>query len=211
MNTLKVTDLGKTIKGTTVLRGINLELSGGKIYAFQGENGSGKTMLFRVLSGLSPETEGSILYNGFKLHEKKEVVNIGITIENASLFPQFTGMQNLHYLAQLNKRITNAEIRNALERVGLDPDDRRIVRKYSLGMKQRLLIAQAIMEKPDFLFLDEPTNAIDKEGVKLVHKIIREEAERGAIVLMSSHIDTDVSALAYRVYVMKRGEIVDER
>lgn len=211
MNTLEVRNVSKVIKGTAVLKNINLTLNGGKIYAFRGENGSGKTMLFRVLSGLSPETVGSILYNGHKLHEKKEVTNIGIIIENASLFPQFTGFQNLLYLAKLNHRINKEEIKNALERVGLDPNDTRTLRKYSLGMKQRLLIAQAIMEKPDFLFLDEPTNAIDREGVKLIHKIIKEEAERGAIVLMASHIDQDVSMLADKSYVMNRGEITDER
>ena len=118
-------------------------------------------------------------------------------------------MQNLRYLAKINGLIGDPEIVQALERVGLDPYDKRQVRKYSLGMKQRLLIAQAIMEQPDYLFLDEPTNAIDREGVVLVHNIIREEASRGAIVMMASHIEKDVSDLADHRFIMEKGEIID--
>lgn len=210
MNTLETVGLKKTIKGVTVLEGIHLSLEGGNVYAFQGENGCGKTMLFRVLSGLSKPTEGKIIYNGEVLTSKSRLPKIGIILENASLFPQFTAYQNLLYLAQINNHIGPREIEEALNRVGLDPKDKRTVRKFSLGMKKRLVVAQAIMEAPDFLFLDEPTNAIDASGVELIHKIIREEAQRGAVVLMASHIAQDVSGLAHIRYRMEGGRICYE-
>ena len=211
MNSLEVVGLKKTIKGVTVLENINLSLTGGNVYAFQGENGCGKTMLFRVLSGLSKPTEGKIIYNGELLTPKSCLPKTGIILENASLFPQFTAYQNLLYLAQINNHIGPKKIEEALRRVGLDPKDNRTVRKFSLGMKKRLVIAQAIMEAPDFLFLDEPTNAIDTSGVELVHKIIREEAQRGAVVLMASHIAQDVSGLADVCYRMEGGRICYEK
>lgn len=210
MNTLEAVGLKKTIKGVTVLEDIHLSLEGGKVYAFQGENGCGKTMLFRVLSGLSKPTEGTILYNNEVLTPKKRLPKIGIILENASMFPQFTAYQNLLYLAQINNYIGPREIEEALCRVGLDLKDKRTVRKFSLGMKKRLAVAQAIMEAPDFLFLDEPTNALDTKGVELVHQIIRQEAARGAVVLMASHIAQDVSGLADVRYRMEGGRICHE-
>ena len=120
-------------------------------------------------------------------------------------------MQNLTYLAKINGFIGKEDIENALTRVGLDPYDKRTVRKYSLGMRQRLMIAQAIMEQPDFLFLDEPTNAIDKDGVEMVYDIIRSEAGRGAVVMMATHLEKDVSNLADRRFIMGKGVITDEK
>lgn len=211
-HTLIANGVSKQLKSALVLKNINLSLTGGSVYAFQGENGCGKTMLFRVLSGLSRPTEGTVLYDGIDLNgRRREQFKIGIVIENCSMFPQFTAMQNLSYLAQINGIIGKEEIVGALERVGLDPADTRTVRKFSLGMRQRLLIAQAIMEQPDFLFLDEPTNAIDRDGVGLIHNIIRAEAQRGAVVMMASHLDKDVSDLANHRFLMERGEIVDEK
>lgn len=208
MNILQTLHLGKTIRGRKVLTDIQLELSGGKIYAFCGENGSGKTMLFRSLSGLSRPTEGSLFLNGIDPYcTRRPLIGIGIILSGTSLYPQFTGFENLNYLASLRHLITNDAIRSAMNRVGLDPTDRRTVREYSLGMKQRLLMAQAVMEQPDFLFLDEPTNGIDTDGTKLLYTVIRQEAERGAVVCLSSHIDRDVSMLADEVYLVKEGEV----
>lgn len=203
MNMLKVQGLNKTLHKVAVLSNINFELQGGKITGIVGENGSGKSMLFRVLSGLIKPTEGEILYNGDSF--QKAMPNIGLVMDDVSMYPEFTGRRNLQLLAQIRHRIGRKEIDDAIQRVGLSPDDRRTFRKYSLGMKHRLVLAQAIMEKPDFLFLDEPTNAIDAEGVQIFYQIVREEAKRGAVVLVSSHVNSDIRELADEVYIMDKG------
>ena len=205
MNELKVRGLCKTLKKTAVLNDINIELKGGTITGIVGENGSGKSMLFRLLSGLVKPTEGEVLYNGEPLQVAEP--NIGLVMDDVSMYPELTGRKNLELLAEIRHKIGKTQIDSALQRVGLDPEDKRIFRKYSLGMKHRLLLAQAIMEQPHFLFLDEPTNAIDVDGVQVFYKIIREEAKRGAIVLVSSHINSDIRELADEVYQMDHGKL----
>lgn len=123
------------------------------------------------------------------------------------LYPNLTGFENLSYLASLQNKITNDEIRDAIKRVGLDPDDKRVYRKYSLGMKQRLAIAQAIMEKPDVIMLDEPTNSLDEFGVDEIRTIIREEKERGAMILLASHNKEDIHMLVDELYRIDNGHI----
>ena len=207
---LVLTDVCKEIRKKTILSHISLELTSGNVYAFVGENGSGKTMLFRAISGLMDLTSGTVTLDGTELHKDFEVLpDLGLTIENAGLYPELTGMENLRLLAKLNKKIGDEEIREAIERVGLDPKDRRSFRKYSLGMKQRIVVAQAIMEKPDILLLDEPTNALDEDGVDLVRKIILEEKERGALVLIADHNPEDVRLLADKVYRISRGVVTE--
>ncbi|MBQ6541174.1 MAG: ATP-binding cassette domain-containing protein [Lachnospiraceae bacterium] len=207
---LVLTDVCKEIRKKTILSHISLELTSGNVYAFVGENGSGKTMLFRAISGLMDLTSGTVTLDGKELHKDFEVLpDLGLTIENAGLYPELTGMENLRLLAKLNKKIGDEEIREAIERVGLDPKDRRSFRKYSLGMKQRIVVAQAIMEKPDILLLDEPTNALDEDGVDLVRKIILEEKERGALVLIADHNPEDVRLLADKVYRISRGVVTE--
>lgn len=199
----------KTIKKRTILDNINLELESGNIYGFVGRNGCGKTMLFRALSGLMHIDSGRITIDGKVLHKDINVPpSIGLIIENAGLYNEFSGFKNLKLLADINKKIADTEITKAISDVGLDPNDKRPVRKYSLGMKQRLIIAQAIMESPDIIMLDEPTNALDERGVKLIRDIILREKERGALVLIASHNKEDIEILADRVYYMDGGKIV---
>lgn len=206
---MKAQKISKVIRGKKILSDINLELCDGNIYGIVGANGSGKTMLFRALSGLMSVTSGKITWNGKVLRQDFAVLpSLGIMLENVGLYSNMTGMQNLRYLASLKNKIQDKEIRRALERVGLDPDDRRKYQKYSLGMKQRLAIAQAIMEKPDVIMLDEPTNSLDAKGVEEIRRLILEEKERGALILLASHNQEDIRILADHIYQIKDGCIV---
>ena len=206
MNTIELENVSKTIRNNEVLKDISLHFESGNIYGFVGRNGSGKTMLFRMIAGLIKPTTGTVKYNGKLLGTELDIIpRLGIVIENVGLYPEFTGLQNLKMLANINRLIGEQEIREAITRVGLDPNDRRTVRKYSLGMKQRIVLAQAIMEHPDVLILDEPTNALDEDGVEQIRAIIREEKQRGALVLIASHIKEDVFSLCDKIYSMKAG------
>ncbi len=203
---LTANHLAKTIKGKTILSDICLTLESGVVYGFVGRNGSGKTMLFRALSGLMKPDAGEVRYGEQVLHRDFSVLpGLGMVLENVGLYPELTGYKNLELLSRINKKIGEEEIREAIRRVGLDPADKRPYRKYSLGMKQRIVIAQAIMEKPEVLMLDEPTNSLDEGGVEEIRKIVKQEKERGAIVLLSSHNREDISLLADEVYQMEGG------
>ena len=206
---LTATDVTKVIKGKTVLSHINLSLNSGYVYGFVGPNASGKTMLFRVLSGLISATTGIVSLNGKILKKAVPVLpDLGILLENVSLYPELTGYENLDYLAKFNHKIDKAGIIEALQRVGLDPADKRKYGKYSLGMKQRLAIAQAVMERPGILMLDEPTNALDQDSVKVIRGLIKSEKDRGAIVLLASHNKEDIQLLCDHTFTMDGGAIV---
>ena len=205
---LLVENANKTIRGRRILCDVNFELSGGNIYGFIGRNGSGKTMLFRALSGLIRLDSGTISLDGRVLHRDFSVLpSLGLILENAGLYPGLTGLENLKYLAKLTRRVGTEEIRDAIRRVGLDPDDKRTYGKYSLGMKQRLAIAQAVMESPDVLLLDEPTNALDESGVEDIRRIITEERDRGALILLASHNKEDIRVLSDYVFRIEKGSV----
>lgn len=208
---LNAAGVTKIIKGRTVLSHIDLSLDGGNVYCFIGPNGSGKTMLFRALSGLMSVTSGTVSLDGRILKRDFPVLpNLGILLENVSLYPDLTGYGNLEYLAGFRKKAMKEDIEAALGRVGLDPADKRKYGKYSMGMKQRLAIAQAVMEKPDILMLDEPTNSLDQRSVEAVRRLIREEKARGALILLASHNPDDIRLLADRVYRMENGTVRKE-
>ena len=203
--------ISKTIRGREILHDVSLGLHSGKVYGFVGRNGSGKTMLFRALSGLMGLTSGTVRWGDQVLKRDFAVLpNLGIVLENVGLYPNLTGLENLRYLANIRKKCTQNDLRTVLTRVGLDPDDRRTYGKYSLGMKQRLAIAQAIMEQPDVLMLDEPTNALDSEAVARVRDIIAQEKERGALVLLASHNYEDICLLSDQVYRLESGRLREE-
>ncbi|MDD5947567.1 MAG: ABC transporter ATP-binding protein [Oscillospiraceae bacterium] len=208
MNTLVLDQVTKTLQGHTVLDHVSLSLESGKIYGLVGRNGSGKTMLIRSISGMVRPTSGAIRWNGKQLYQEIDYIpRLGLLIENIGLYPEFTGFQNLKLLAGIQKRITDADIREAIIRVGLDPDDNRPIRKYSLGMKQKITLAQAFMEKPELLMLDEPTNALDEASVARVRDDIKAAAAQGAIVLLASHNKEDISCLCDVVYFMEEGKL----
>lgn len=203
-------NITKQIRKNTVLKNVSLRLESGTVYGFVGRNGSGKTMLFRALSGLMGVSDGRILCDGKVLRRDLSVLpSLGIVLENVTLYPQLTGRENLKYLAGFRKQIGEPEIDAAIKRVGLNPEDKRTYRKYSLGMKQRLAVAQAIMEKPAVIMLDEPTNGLDEEGVALIRSLILEEKQRGALILLASHNRDDIRLLADRLYRIEGGVVTE--
>ena len=211
MNRLTITEISKKIRKKEVLNNISFELCGSQITGVVGENGSGKTTLFRIISGLVTPSSGYLSWNGEKISRHKDAPRIGIVLDNVSLFPELSALQNLMLLSRINSIVTMQEVREVISLVGLDPDNPLHFSKFSLGMKQRLLLAQAIMEKPDILLLDEATNGIDADGLELDYKIIKSEAQRGAIVFLSSHRAVDIARLCDKVIYMRQGEILDEQ
>lgn len=198
----------KKIKGITVLSDVNLEMDAGKIYGLWGRNGSGKTMLLRLIAGLIRPSHGEVHVFGKRLGVDADFPeNIGIIIENVGFWPGYTGMECLRLLASIRKKINESEMRQALSRVGLNPDDKRRYHQYSLGMKQKLAIAQAIMEKPDLILLDEPTNSLDTESVEDVRSVLIEERARGALIVVASHNQEDIELLADETIRIANGEV----
>lgn len=208
MNKIELKNIEKRIKNNLVLDDISIVLESGKIYGFVGINGSGKSMLFRLIAGLIRPTKGSILINNKELYKEiKHIENVGIVLENKNLIMDLTGKENLQYLAKINRKINDDQIDYSIKRVGLDPSDKKIIKKYSLGMKQKIVIAQAIMEKPDYLLLDEPTNALDEKSVEMIRNIILEEKQRGAMVLIASHNREDIECLCDEVFTVEEGKV----
>jgi len=207
---ISIKKLNKRIHKNQIIQDINVDFQGGKIYGLKGYNGSGKTMLMRLIAGLILPTDGEILINGRRLG--KDITfpdRIGILIENPSFLDGYTGYENLKLLADIQKRIDSVKIRKVLEQVGLDPDDKRKYRKYSLGMKQRLGIAAAVMEGNDILLIDEPTNALDTEGIVMVKDLLRREKERGALVIIACHEPAIIKELSDEIYTIENGRFVD--
>ncbi len=212
MKAVEICNMSKVIKGKTILSHINLSLESGIGCGLYGPNGSGKSMLLRAISGLIHPTEGSV-----KVFDKeigKDVSfpeSLGLIIESVGFWPYYTGFENLKTLASIKGILSDADIKRSIKRVGLDPDDKRTYKKYSLGMKQRLGIAQAIMERPDLILLDEPTNALDEDGVELIQNVIREEINRGATVMIASHHKEDLSLLCSKFFKMNDGVLKETR
>lgn len=205
---IEMKNITKIIKGVTVLENINLNFEEGKIYGLKGKNGCGKTMLMRIICGLVIPTSGNININGDILHNDISFPSsIGVLIENPAFIPNYTGFQNLKILSQIQHKISDKEIIQSLIDVGLDYKDKRTYRKYSLGMKQRLGVACAIMEKPDIIVLDEPINALDENGVILVREILKREKDRGAIIIVACHDKEELEILSDSIVNMECGRI----
>lgn len=208
---IQLQNVTKRIKENTVLDNVSYTFKSGFVYGLYGQNGSGKTMLLRAISGLINLDSGSIFIDGEKLHDKIEFPpETGIVIENMELLPECSAKRNLQMLAKIKNIADEKDISFSLERVGLDPDSDKKVKKFSLGMKQRLNIAQAIFENQKIIFLDEPTNALDEDAVQLIYKIIREEKSRGATIIVATHHKEDLKEVCDVILKIAEGKIVEE-
>lgn len=204
---IQLKDVSKSIKGAQVLNNISLRFESGKVYGLKGKNGSGKTMLMRAICGLI-RTKGEIDINGEILGKQISFPrSVGVLIENPAFISSYTGRKNLSVLASIQNKIGEKEITETLQLVGLDPDDKRTFRKYSLGMKQRLGIAAAVMENPDLIILDEPINALDENGAEQVRELLRINKERGAIILLACHDSEELTFLSDEIISISDGEI----
>lgn len=206
---IKVENVAKKFGEDTALENVSIEFEKGKIYGIVGRNGSGKTVLFKTIVGFLKPTGGRVIVGGKVIGKDVDFAdNIGIIIETPGFLSAFSGYKNLEYLAGIKKRIGKKEIRETMARVGLNPKSKKKVGKYSLGMRQRLGIAQAIMENPDILILDEPMNGLDKQGVKDVRNILLNLKEDGKTILLASHNKEDIEILCHEVYEMECGQIL---
>lgn len=200
----------KTIRGKTVLQGVTLSMEAGRVTGLRGINGSGKTMLLRLLAGLIHPKEGRITIDGKTLGTDMEFPpSMGLLIETPAFLGQYTGAENLEMLASLHQNVTKEDVRALLEKVGLAADGDTKYRKYSLGMKQRLGIAGAILGEPELLLLDEPTNALDTKGVELLRSIIQEERQRGAAIVVACHDAAFLESVSDEIYCLENGQLTD--
>lgn len=205
-----IKDFTKKLSHNYVLNDINLELVSGKIYGFVGKNGSGKTMLMRAICGLILPTTGHVEIDGKILGKDISFPNnVGALIENPGFISSYSGFKNLKVLAQIKNKISNDKIIEALKNVGLEPNDKKSFRKYSLGMKQKLGIAAAIMEEPELLILDEPFNGLDEDSVDKVRNLILKRKNENNIIILSCHDSQEIEKLCDEIVEIKTGKIVN--
>ncbi|MCI8776421.1 MAG: ATP-binding cassette domain-containing protein [Oscillospiraceae bacterium] len=203
---IRINKLSLKIKKAEILKEININFEKGKIHGLIGRNGSGKTILMKCICGFIKPTEGTIFVANKQIGKECDFPNsVGIIIETPGFIPYYSGYRNLKLLADLNRKIDKEKIRNTMQMVGLDPDLKRHVKKYSLGMRQRLGLAQAIMENPDLLILDEPMNGLDKDGVADMRKYLLNLKEQGKTILIASHSAEDIEILCDTVCEMDKG------
>ncbi|PET16194.1 multidrug ABC transporter ATP-binding protein [Bacillus cereus] len=210
-NYIKCECMTKRLKGNIVLDNISLSVKKGEFLVLKGHNGSGKTMILRAISGLMRLNSGVVYIDNEIIGKQKQFPDsMGILIEYPSFIPGYTGFQNLKFLPSINNKISDEEIYNIIQRVGLDKTDKRKYKRYSLGMKQRLGIAQALMEQPKLLLLDEPTNALDSDGIKGVLDILKVEKAKGTTIVVASH-DVHVldNEMVDRIVHVNNGKLVD--
>lgn len=211
MNVIEARDASVRLGKRHVLEHVDLTIERGGSYALVGANGSGKSVLLRLLCGLLRPSGGTVSFGeDFLLPGRQAPINFGIIIDGPATMPHLTGLQNLQFLARIRDRIGEEEIVTWMRRLGLDPASTTRVRHYSQGMKQRLALAQAMMEDQEVLLLDEPFNALDRQGVREVKAVLAERQAEGGTLVFTSHIDGDVSDLAQAVYAVEGGTVVQD-
>lgn len=208
-NCIEVQNVVKRFRDQVVLKNVSISFEKGKIHGIVGRNGSGKTVLFKCICGLMHPEEGVILVNGKRVGRDVDMPEgIGAIIEAPGFLPNYSGYKNLRFLANIRRKIGKEEILNVLKTVGLDPESRKHVGKYSLGMRQRLGIAQAIMEDPEILILDEPMNGLDNAGVQDIRALLLELKAQGKTILLANHNHEDIAALCDTVHEMDGGVLL---
>lgn len=206
MSEIIIENLSKTIKNNKILDNVNLTFESGHVYGLVGRNGSGKTMLLRAICGLIFPDSGKVIIDGKQLHKDISFPeSCGIIIENTDLLPNFSAFDNLKMLSEIKNTANDNMIKSAIKSVGLDPDSKKKVKTFSLGMKQRLSIAQSLFEDPDILLLDEPTNALDEDGVNDVRRILLEQKKKNKLIIIASHNKEDISLLSDTVISVSNG------
>ena len=206
--TIRIEHVSKRFGNNVVLQDVSLQCESGKIYGIVGYNGSGKSVLFKCICGFYFADQGDIYIRNQKIGKDTDMIqNAGVIIEEPSFLKQYSGMHNLELLYRLNHKKDTVKLKKVMEMVGLDPMEKKPVGKYSLGMKQRLAIAQAIMEEQDILILDEPMNGLDKEGVAQMRQLFSRMKEEGKTLLFASHNKEDIDVLCDEVYEMDKGRL----
>lgn len=205
---IKIIDVSKSFGKIKVLDHVSLECGSGEIVGIVGRNSAGKTVLFKILCGLMSMDSGEITVNGIQRKKQPEVLkSAGIIIEEPAFLNSYSGIKNLEYLYMLNHKSDKLYLEKVMKKVGLDPQSKKHVGKYSMGMRQRLAIAQAIMEDPDFLILDEPFNGLDNQGVIEMRNIFLEFKKEGKVIIIASHNAEDIKVLCDHVYSMEAGSL----
>lgn len=211
MGYIAINNYTKKIKKRTVLDNINLTFDKGKIYGLVGKNGCGKTMLLRGICGFITASQGEIIINNIKVGNGKFAPSFGTVIENTELYNNLTAFENLSLLSSFSKNRVDKEVINYwIKRFGLEPTSKKKYGEFSLGMRQRLSLAQAFMERPELIVLDEPTNALDEKGIKEFHEIALEAKNEGATIIIASHSKEDIDILCDKIFCMENGKITKE-
>ena len=209
-NIIEIKNVTKEFKETRALDNVSLTFEREKIHGIIGRNGSGKTVLLKCICGFMSPTQGEILVNSQRVKAAKAQEGIGIIIESPGFIGSKSGIKNLRYLAALQGRVDLQKISAAMETVGLDPKEPKPVRKYSLGMRQRLGIAQAVMEDPDILLLDEPMNGLDNQGVDDMRRLFMSLREKGKTIILASHSNEDIKTLCDTVCQLDHGKLLEQ-
>lgn len=205
---IKIENISKTFHNETILKDINLAVEKGDICGIVGRNGSGKSVLFKLIAGIYYPTQGCIYIDGIAQKKGEFSKNLGVILDCTGFLPSYSAFDNLKMIASINQKVSNQEIKELLRLVGLDPNSKKHVKKFSTGMKQRLAFAQAIMEKPELLLLDEPMNGLDKDGVELMRSLILDINKKyGTTILITSHIKEDIFLLCRSVYELENGSL----
>ena len=211
MGYIAINNYTKKINKRTVLDNINLTFDKGKIYGLVGKNGCGKTMLLRGICGFITASQGEIIINNIKVGNGKFAPSFGTVIENTELYNNLTAFENLSLLSSFSKNRVDKEVINYwIKRFGLEPTSKKKYGEFSLGMRQRLSLAQAFMERPELIVLDEPTNALDEKGIKEFHEIALEAKNDGATIIIASHSKEDIDILCDKIFCMENGKITKE-